>query len=93
MSNKNSFSIITEEECIICFDPLKNENISILNCLHKFHTKCIKKWFNTQTKNHIEKSCPLCKTGNTMITDIIIENNDLEYNDQQINHTVCCEIV
>ena len=34
---------------------LKEEEITILNCGHKFHTNCINDWFKHQEK------CPLCK--------------------------------
>lgn len=43
------------EECCICLD---NDNIyewSILPCGHKYHTKCVSEWLNTN------QTCPICR--------------------------------
>ena len=44
------------ESCIICTEEFKNTDIvSVLNCDHIYHPKCIKEWCNRNA------SCPLCK--------------------------------
>lgn len=44
------------ESCIICTEEFKNTDVvSVLNCDHIYHPKCIKEWCNRNA------SCPLCK--------------------------------
>lgn len=46
----------TIDTCVICssiFEP--KEGVTILDCKHVFHTKCIKEW------GHYNASCPVCK--------------------------------
>ena len=51
--------------CSICMDEYKNEDvISILNCNHKFHKKCVDKWL------YRNLSCPICRQ-NIMIEESI----------------------
>lgn len=46
------------EECSICTDKYdKKENVSVLNCGHVYHPKCIKEW------GKYKPSCPVCKAG------------------------------
>jgi hypothetical protein len=43
-------------ECSICTEEYENsEMVSVLNCGHVFHPKCIKEW------GHYKPCCPLCK--------------------------------
>jgi len=45
------------EECSICTEKYEsNEMVSVLDCGHVYHPKCIKEW------GHYNPSCPLCKT-------------------------------
>ncbi len=44
------------EECPICYEPMTKENTQKLNCGHKFHKKCIKKWKRNNTAK-----CPMCR--------------------------------
>lgn len=51
------------EECPICYSIIHTENHSLPSkackvCKHKFHSKCIFKWFNTSQKSN----CPLCQS-------------------------------
>lgn len=42
--------------CSICTDKYDNKDVvSVLNCGHIFHTKCIKEW------GHYKAVCPVCK--------------------------------
>ena len=45
------------DNCGICMDTLNENNISILQCTHVFHTECVEQWL--QTRN----VCPKCKQG------------------------------
>ena len=47
--------INTIQKCSICLEDLSDE-IYTLECNHKFHTKCIIKWFRNDNS-----TCPLCK--------------------------------
>ena len=40
--------------CAICFENFTKDS-KILECKHKYHIKCIDKWFNT----HL--NCPICR--------------------------------
>jgi len=58
-------------ECSICLTNDKL-NIAILNCKHKFHQKCIKKWLSYSLKlnknvNKYINKCPLCLQGDRII--------------------------
>ena len=44
------------EECPICYDLMSKENTQTLNCGHKFHKRCIKKWKRGNTAK-----CPMCR--------------------------------
>ena len=45
-----------DDSCSICLNNYKKEElVSVLNCNHKFHTECIKKWFDNKT------NCPYCR--------------------------------
>lgn len=62
------------EECCICLDLLKTD-ITILKCLHKFHTKCL--YDNFKYSN----TCPLCRQDMYIIArvDACIVNESLTY--------------
>ena len=54
--------------CSICFEIIDNKNLNykILECKHKFHTTCIKKWFLENHKKlfddiYLNGKCPLCR--------------------------------
>ena len=47
-----------DDKCIICYDSMKRyQSIRILQCAHKFHSRCINGWLR------YERFCPLCKTA------------------------------
>ena len=51
---------LTEEECSICFEKLKNE-IAHLSCDHFFHYDCIGSWIQkNKSMNFNEIHCPMC---------------------------------
>lgn len=44
------------DNCPICTDKYEDtETVSVLNCGHIYHPKCIKEW------GHYNPSCPICK--------------------------------
>ena len=45
-------------DCTICCDALPSGPCSVTRCGHVFHTECLNKWFDHQTR----PTCPLCKT-------------------------------
>lgn len=50
------------QECCICYDKKSN---CITNCKHQFHSICLSKWIE------VNKSCPLCRSNNLIVFDII----------------------
>ena len=42
-------------ECSICLEPIFFNGITLVNCKHSFHKKCINKWLS------LKDSCPLCR--------------------------------
>ena len=46
-----------DSKCLICCEDMNKDmaECRILDCLHIYHCKCIKKWID------IEKNCPICK--------------------------------
>lgn len=53
---KETITLNQNETCTICLELLKkNDIISTLNCNHRYHHVCIKKWTEK------ERTCPLCR--------------------------------
>ena len=48
-----------ENECLVCYDELTNENTVKLACGHKFHYDCIVDSYRMNT-NH-KQQCPYCR--------------------------------
>eukprot|EP01091_Cochliopodium_minus_P005738 TRINITY_DN1563_c0_g1_i1.p1 TRINITY_DN1563_c0_g1~~TRINITY_DN1563_c0_g1_i1.p1 ORF type:complete len:535 (-),score=153.29 TRINITY_DN1563_c0_g1_i1:11-1615(-) len=45
-----------ESKCTICLDDFEEgDQLNLLSCFHKFHTHCIKDWFQHS------KLCPICR--------------------------------
>jgi len=49
----------SEDDCIICMEPMTNDQTS-LQCKHSFHTKCIRQWLQN------ESICPICRVFTRM---------------------------
>ncbi|CAL1526480.1 unnamed protein product [Lymnaea stagnalis] len=47
---------VTDSQCTICYELINYPDAETLDCHHKFHLKCIKKWFAEN------RSCPNCRT-------------------------------
>ena len=59
---ENSF-IFTNEECCICYENIKKDEIIVLPCSHKLDIKCYDK-YKESIKQRISCSfnCPMCRT-------------------------------
>ena len=65
------------DKCSVCYNFLKEKDICVLNCHHKFHLSCILKLYKTG-KDFCNK-CPLCRyeyTKNNNINNLSIEIDD-----------------
>ncbi len=63
-------------ECSICLEPIRAPNESLtLECCHKYHVNCIKKWKENN------ESCPLCRQDLHVSDDVFgVQNmNDEEF--------------
>ena len=48
---------VEEDQCVICLESYKvNEKISILYCLHYYHSNCVEKWLSRVN------NCPICRS-------------------------------
>lgn len=57
------------DNCSICTDMYEpSEDVSVLNCGHVYHPKCIKEW------GKYKQACPLCNT------EILIDYDNLYFN-------------
>ena len=84
LSNKYLKSELLENDyrdsiCAVCCEPLINrENITTfsLSCNHKFHTKCIDKWFTDQCNT----ICPICRQEDENYT--IVDRSNCKQEDE-----------
>lgn len=56
------------DKCSICYESFECKNISISDCNHKFHFKCLQKWMIQSNK------CPLCR-------NVLFETEQAELHD------------
>ena len=47
-------------DCTICLEPLSSKIVTLSNCNHSFHRKCIKEW---EKSNPLSSDCPLCRAS------------------------------
>ena len=52
-----------DDKCSICLKKIKGKHSKPIGCCHHFHTKCINKCIETNTKNNIITRCPICRSG------------------------------
>jgi hypothetical protein len=71
-----------EDKCVICLNYLYD--VSILDCEHKFHTRCIQKWMK------LNNTCPICRSQ--ICTDIhsrnMLEQQQLMLDIASMSHLV-----
>ena len=55
---KKLISFAKEDDCCVCLSSLtkEGEDVTILPCLHHFHSTCLNKWFKAR-----RKTCPICR--------------------------------
>jgi hypothetical protein len=75
---KRSFSNINVNKCAVCFEDLKDVNICVTKCGHKFCTTCLFKSLE------VKKECPCCRSD---IFDIG-KNKCEKLNEESINHLI-----
>jgi len=69
IKKKNISSLIGEESCPICFEPIKDvDNLIETDCNHIFCESCIRLWLEEH------KLCPYCRMN--ILEDKLIINND-----------------
>ena len=74
---------ITEEECAICFEKLKNE-IAHLSCNHFFHYDCIGSWIQKNRKvNSTEIHCPMCNQEFEIVNIYLPKEKHISKNNKQ----------
>lgn len=49
-----------DTQCAICLDDLDNGDVSLLNCNHVYHEKCLANWLRS---SHARGKCPICKSA------------------------------
>ena len=76
---------IEEFTCMICLELLDDnlpkrdlKSTKKLMCNHKFHKKCIQKWFNEKYNNY-HRTCPICRQEHNYILTTS-EINDYQQN-------------
>ena len=47
-------------DCSVCLEPLSSNVVTLSNCNHSFHRKCIKEW---DKSNPLSSDCPLCRAS------------------------------
>ena len=46
-----------QDTCPICFEPLFLRGMTCIQCKHKFHDKCLKRWYEKKD------TCPMCRNS------------------------------
>lgn len=57
---------MSKPDCSICLSPIINNGVSLTNCKHQFHFKCIATWLNSSSLTQSSKTCPLCRTTSSV---------------------------
>ena len=63
-------------ECIICYNPLLSNLITLINCGHVFHEQCYQTWIFKGNKD----ICPLCKKNSLNKVKLFFEINCNNHN-------------
>ena len=74
---------LTEEECSICFEKLKNE-IAHLSCNHFFHYNCIGSWIQkNKSMNLNDVRCPMCNQDFEILNIYLPKEEHMSQNTKQ----------
>jgi hypothetical protein len=60
------------DECVICFEDIDDNNMIKLKCKHSFHKDCIVTLLRKRNRK-----CPLCRNRITWTVNSILGNNYL----------------
>lgn len=63
----NSQNLENDQDCLICYENINEENVICHKCHINLHLKCIKEWFI----NNTSRKCPHCRTNWKFEIDII----------------------
>ena len=58
-----------EDICIICYEQFINDNRIIIhpvNCMHRMHSVCARRWWRTQQGYRNEPRCPMCNMASDL---------------------------
>lgn len=69
------------DKCSICHESFECKNISISDCGHKFHFKCLQKWLIQSNK------CPLCRND---LMEIKETYDLIQYQTQNLEYLLNC---
>ena len=64
-------------KCVICQGHARNSRARTLECKHKFHKECIKKWFESSSR------CPICNDETGRVHKNNIEYEEIEWDDSE----------
>jgi len=53
---------MTSYECAICLENIKQNNMYITDCCHKFCNECFADWSKSSKEQKIDVKCPTCRT-------------------------------
>ncbi|KAI4380490.1 hypothetical protein MLD38_006675 [Melastoma candidum] len=57
LSGRTSWKSTDQDECAVCLEGFRvGENLMNLRCAHRFHTRCLVPWLESNTR------CPCCRT-------------------------------
>jgi hypothetical protein len=73
----------SEEECLICFENITDDNKEILECNHIYHKICVSNWYKVST----QKDCPLCRSVITTINDSDNDSDNENDNENDTNNS------
>ena len=50
-----------KKDCPICFEKIKKNKNTILNCNHIYCTKCLETWIFRRLEENLPINCPICR--------------------------------
>tara|TARA_E500000331_G_C17037415_1_gene617961 strand:- start:378 stop:668 length:291 start_codon:yes stop_codon:yes gene_type:complete len=89
-----------KKECLICLDEFGNKEVAILECMHKYHYRCLVNWLSYSEELRCpecrEFACIVCVTPGIEVNDIEMEVSSETTSDtfQEIEEKKdCCCII
>ena len=69
-------------DCNICWRNVSTGYIVITPCSHQFCETCLKQWFTTQLRQHLECTCPMCREKRVEAAKLLGVIVDLEEDEE-----------